>query len=320
LKTRKSIHPPYANISGRVISSKVLTPGRITMGVDPGSLVAIGQEAQGATAAEYSMMRTLQDNIDRVTVSPQFQGQQGKSGTTAYEVGVLQAQADKIMSLSVFACSLLEQKLGYLRLWNILGNYFEPTETVVDEAKKAIVNRYRSASRKTNIEGRGKGVRQISPMVGDLPDPARAYMNEEYDGVPPVSDGKTKMRSRSELGLPPLQKIYLNPSELKDAVKQSNLYFHIEVDSRPKDTSDNAKMMFREQLRDIQALMTLGSRPNIAELESDYARVHGKRKEQFFAEPLPPAPAPVAGGQDAAMLDKVLNSNQSGVTTGPQGM
>lgn len=305
LKTRKSIHPPYANISGRVISSKVLSPGRITMGIDPGALVKIGDEGQGATAAEYQMMRTLQDNIDRVTVSPQFQGHQGKSGTTAYEVGVLQAQADKVMSLSVFANSLLEQKISYLRLYNILGNYFTPTETVLDQAKNLVVNRYRVASRAVNIEGRGKGTRRIIPIDDNLPDAKSIYLQEEYSDVPPVADGQTRMRSRTELGLPPVQNIFLNPKE----IQATKLLFHIEVDAHPKDTSDNAKNAFRSQLQDIQALMAIGSRPNVSEIESDYARVWGKKRDKIFADPAP------IETQDPAMLDRVLSSNRNGVST-----
>jgi len=84
IKTRKSIHPPYANISGKVISEKSLMPGAISMGIDPGALVAIGQEGQGATASEYQMLKELREDIDRVTISPQMAGKAGKSGTYCY--------------------------------------------------------------------------------------------------------------------------------------------------------------------------------------------------------------------------------------------
>ena len=129
MKTRKSIAPPYANSSGRMISSKVLLPGRITMRLDANSLQPIGQEGQGATSSEYQMYKLLQDQIDENTVSKQFSGQQGNAGTTAFEVGVLQQQAQKLLSLTVFAMMNLEMKLGYCRLFNVLENYFEPLDT-----------------------------------------------------------------------------------------------------------------------------------------------------------------------------------------------
>lgn len=283
LKTRKSIHPPYANISGKVISSKSLMPGRITMGIDPSSLQPIGQEAQGVTAGEYQMMNKLQDNIDRVTVSPQFQGQQGKSGTTATEVGLLSRQAQKVLSLTVFVASLLEQKLGYLRLYNILANHFEPVSQELDETRKVLKNKYRQTSRTVSLPGRGQGVRQIIPTEDALPDAEQIFNEEEYQGSPEAVMG-TRQHTRDELGMPPMEKIYLNPKE----VAAAKLVFLINVDSREKDTSANAKNIFREQLQDIQQLMLMGSRPNMKEIESEYARVWGKRPEQLFSEAPPP--------------------------------
>ncbi|MEA2037606.1 MAG: hypothetical protein U9O94_08910, partial [Nanoarchaeota archaeon] len=64
IKTRKSIHPPYANISGKVISEKSLMPGAISMGIDPQALIPIGTESQGATASEYKMLEILKESID----------------------------------------------------------------------------------------------------------------------------------------------------------------------------------------------------------------------------------------------------------------
>ena len=127
LKTRKSIMPAYVNTSGRVIDRRVLSPGRISMGIDPGSLQPIaGNEVQGVTAGEANFLTMMKDLIDKSTVSDQFQGQAGKSGTTATEVMTLQQQAQLTLGLTIAACALLEKKLGYLRLFNILANWFKP--------------------------------------------------------------------------------------------------------------------------------------------------------------------------------------------------
>jgi hypothetical protein len=151
MKTRKSVAPPYANSSGRMISSKVLLPGRITMGIDANSLTPIGQEGQGATSSEYQMYKLLQDQIDENTVSKQFSGQQGNAGTTAFEVGVLQKQAQKLLSLTVFAMMNLEEKIGYLRLFNVLENYFEPLDTRYNRNAERIDNIFRNTNRKMDL-------------------------------------------------------------------------------------------------------------------------------------------------------------------------
>lgn len=314
LKTRKSIHPPYANISGKVISKSSLMPGRITMGIDPNALQAIGQESQGATAAEFQMFKELQDNLDKNTVSPQVSGQQGHSGTTAFEVNVLAKQAQKVISLLVFADSLLEQKIAYLRLDLILGKWIDPVDTKFDETRKAIIKTYRNFSRDTSIPGRGTGSRQVVMTDGSngLPNPEDIMDEEDFQGTPEPMSGRR--RTREELGMSPIQKIYINPDELKSA----RLKFFIEIDSHEEDTSTTAKLMFNDELRIIQALMSLGSQPNVQALEEEYAKVYNRPKEKIFRK----APQPMVGGEGAPggspSLDAVLNQNSSGASTVPQ--
>ncbi len=305
LKTRKSIHPPYANISGKVISERSLMPGAITMNIDPGALVAIGQEGQGATASEYQMLNTLGDRIDKVTVSPQMQGQGGKSGTTAFEVDVLQKQAEKVLSLIVFACSMLEKKTTWLRFNYCLEKYFEPTGTKVDDLRNQLVNKYRKTSTKTTIQGRGSGVRKIIPIENNQEEltPEKVYEMEEYEGVPSKQENGKRGYTREELGMEPVQHIFLD----LDVLRNNKYIFFVEVSAKPKDTSMNAKLMFREEIKDVQALMAMGSRPNVKELEATYALLNGRRKEKLFAEPLPlPQEIPEGGAQS-------INSNSPGM-------
>lgn len=285
LKTRKSIHPPYANVSGKVISSKALMPGVISMNVDPGALQKIGEEGQGATAAEFQMLQELRENIDKITVSPQVQGQQGKSGTTAFEVSILQKQAQKVLSLVVFAESMLEKKIGYLRLALVLWKYYDPIDTRVDEAKGELKKVFRRTIRKTNIDSRGSGTRMVVPTDGKLPSPEQIFNEEEYLGTPAPQEGH-RQRARDELGMDPYEIIYLSTEELR----KSKWIFYIEVEAREKDTSNSAKMMFREELRDIQAMMQMGSVPNVEELQNTYAIIWKRKKEKMFKAPQPTAP------------------------------
>jgi hypothetical protein len=271
IKTRKSIHPPYANVGHRVISSKVLMPGRITMGIDANVLQPIGVESQGATASEFQMFKLLQDRVDENTVSKQFTGMQGKSGTTAFEVATLQKQAEKLLSLTIFACTMMEMKVGYQRLFNVLDNYFDPIDTRVDDMRQAITNRYRTTSRSTSLGGDlGEGVRQVIP-TDDLPTPGAVYSQERTSGA---REGMT----REKAGLPKLRRIYLDPKMLKKA----RLMWYIDIDTQPKETSNAKKLLFREELADIMALINLGSRPNIQELEKQHAVVWNRQKDKLF--------------------------------------
>jgi len=310
LKTRKSIHPPYANISGKVISEKSLMPGAISMGIDPGALVKIGEEGQGVTASEYQMLNELREGIDRVTVSPQMAGQAGKSGTTAFEVSLLQQQAQKNISLILFACVLLEKKVTWIRSNYVMANHFEPIGTEIDDARNKLVNLFRSTSMRTTIPGRGNGVRKIIP-VDDLNKMTSedVYNEEEYSGTPVPTDG-SRRRTREELDMDPLQHLYIDLNILKN----NKYIFFIEVDAKPRDTSNNAKLMFREELRDIQALQLMGSQINNEGLEAEYALIFNKRKEKMFTKKQP-MPAPVTGqGAKQPGGGNVLNDNAPKMT------
>lgn len=305
IKTRKSIHPPYANISGKVISEKSLMPGAISMGIDPGALVKIGEEGQGATASEYQMLRELREDIDRVTISPQFLGEAGKTGKTATETVTLQQQAQKTLSLIIFACGLLEKKCQWLRTNYVIANYFEPIGTMVDDMRGKLVNTYRTMSINTHLPDRGKGVRKIVPVDNMQMTGEDIYHYESYADTPEAKDGQ-KRYTREELGMDPLQVLYIDVSILKNC----KYIFFTEVESQPRDTSVNAKLMFREELRDIQAMMNMGSRPNMEELEKSYATIWNKRKEKLFGKAATAQEMAAAAGQGGG---NVLNDNAPAV-------
>lgn len=311
IKTRKSIHPPYANISGRVISEKSLMPGAISMGISPGDLVAIGQEGQGVTASEYQMLKELREDIDRVTVSPQIQGQAGKSGTTAFEVSLLQQQAQKNIALIVFAMGLLEKKVTWLRANYVLANYFDPIDERVDDVRNELVNVYRTVSLRTNIKDRGMGVRKIIPIDSKTSKTAQdIYNEEEYDDVAEDPEG-AKRKSREQLGMDPIQKVYINV----DILKNCKYIFYTEVEAKPRNTSTNAKIMFREELRDIQALQQMGSTINVEGLQEEYALLWNKKKEKMFGKPQTTMPGQEMPGQGGA---NVLNQNQPALEATPE--
>jgi len=293
IKTRKSIHPPYANNSGRVISSRVLMPGRITMGIDSGSLQAIGQEGQGVISSEFQMFKLLQDNIDENTVSKQFTGQQGKAGMTATETNVLQAQAQKVLSLTIFAAMMLEGKCGYLRLWDVLENYFEPTDTRFSNAQQRIENVFRTTSRKTDLgDNNGVGTRKIIPTDRDFPTPEEIREQELFTETPQPRGG-VRRKTREDLGMQPMKTIYLNPTKLKKA----KLYWYIDVDTKEKETSNVEKLLFREELADIAMLMKMGSRPKMEAIQDQHALVWNRPKDKLFESPIDPSVMASGGAQ-----------------------
>lgn len=234
LKTQKSFMPPYLNISGRILSNRVLMPGKISYGIQPGTLAPINdKEAEGLTNAELAMIKEMQESINFETVSPVFQGQQAEGDPTATEIVELQRQAKLILGLTVFAMSMLEWKLEWLRLDNILVNWFEPEDQVVDNARNVLKSRFRKVSVPRTIEGEGEGQRIVVP-TNRIPS-SEAIMRAE--------DAISKEQGK------PIRLLFLNPEE----IKSSKLIWQIVVRPQERVTSELGKLMFRAEMADAQA-------------------------------------------------------------------
>lgn len=278
LKTRKSFSRPYVNTSGKVISKKVLTPGRISMGISPDALQPIGEEGQGVTSSEFGVLEKLQDLVDRSTVSNQFTGQQGRAGTTATEVMELQKQAKLTLGLTIAACALLEKKLAYLRLYNILGNWFNPiaTEVVqIGDVRKEI-NSYRKVQTEGNTRYFGKGERRVITVEGELPGDQQIRAEE--------------IKLEKEKGHP-VELMYISKQGLADA----KIRWYIVINPKEKETSSFYKMLFREELNDIMLLMNMGSKPKVAELENKLSRIYGENESKLFDKNIPSVVTAMAG-------------------------
>lgn len=286
LKTRKSITPPYLNVSGKIISKRVLSPGNISQGIPPNSLQPIGSESQGVTAGEYQIYQELLHNVDRSTIGPAFQGQQSAPGTTATEIVAVQRQAKLSLGIIISACTMLEQKLAYLRLPIVIANYFEPIGEIMGEDGVAL-KKYKSTSREVTIDGAGNGTRLVIPLDGLLP-------GKEIVRALEISDEK-------ETGYPS-QRIYLSPKNLKAA----ELTWRCVVVPKEKESSATAKLMFREILNDAMGLIKLGSRPNMAGMEEEFARVYGVDRNKYFASasdvqtPMTQGQSPIGGMSNPA--------------------
>lgn len=262
LKTRKSVTPAYINTSGKVISRRVLSPGNISQGIAPGSLQAIGNEGQGVTQGEFSVYQELLNRIEQSTVSPIFQGQFGRSNTTATEVLEVQRQARLALGIIISACTLMEVKLGYLRLPLIIANYFEPIDEVMGE-EGTMKKSYRSTTRETQIDGAGSGTRRVIPIDGELPDEKTVRALEIVD--------------EQETGYPS-QRIYLSPKELR----KIEVTWRVVVTPKERDSSAYEKLLFREILNDATALFNMGSVPNVAGLEGEFSKIYGIDKNRIF--------------------------------------
>lgn len=269
LKTQKSFAPPRYNLSGRILSGRVFMPGKINHGLPPNSLPPLEGENEGTTQAEFAMIKEIQASIDAETVSPVFAGQQAAGSPTATEIIELQRQAKMVLGLTVFAMSMLEWKLEWLRLQNLLVNWFQPEDQVVDGARQALKDKYRQVAVDRPIEGEGTGRRMIIPTK---------------DGIPSGrSIKKAEDALAKEQGMP-VRLIFLDPDE----VCSSKITWQIIVKPKEKKTSEVSKLLFRSFMQDILPLQ-----PNLSYLQEKAASVWEENHQKLFAPN--PAPPPMPG-------------------------
>lgn len=274
LKTQKSFAPPRYNLSGRIVSNRVFMPGKMNYGIPPNSFPPLEGENTGVTQAEFNMIKEIQESINTETTSPIFQGQQGTGDQTATEIIELQRQAKMILGLTVFSVSMLEWKLEWLRLKNLLANWFNAEDQVVDEARGLLKSKFRQTSVDRSVEGEGMGRRIVIPTKEPMPSP-QAIMKSE-DAL------------SQEQGVP-VRLIFLNPDEITN----SKLIWQIVIKPKERKTSEVSKLLFRAFMQDVIPLQ-----PNMAYLQERMASVWEENPQKLFApNPAPPMPAEGVEGQ-----------------------
>jgi hypothetical protein len=269
LKTQKSFLPPYINTSGKIISTKVLMPATISMGIPPGALVPVSpNEIQGMTNAEFNMIQQLTKIIDTNTASQTFTGNPEQGQVLATQIVELQRQAKLMMGTLIAAASLLEQKLIMLRLMNVLKNWFAPIDEMVDKARNTLRQRYRISTRQIPIEGKGMGMRMIVPT----------------ENLPTADEIKTTEDQLSKNTGQPVRIIALNPKELETA----KLTWVIRVNPKEKKSSELSKLMFSSE---VMAAASIGLQLSQAWKEERFAEVWEENASKMF-DHTAPATAP----------------------------
>ncbi len=288
LKTQQSYKPPLLNMSGRAVSSRVFSPGKITQGADLKLRSIIeGMQFNGVTVSELAFIEELKEQINVSSVDETFQGKQTKEQVTAREIIETKRQAQIMLGLTIFACARLEWKLAWLRLFNVLAKWFEPTEEINEirgELKKT--NVFRKVTVEVPIEGRGMGIRTTVPTDGDLPTAVDVKEAEE------TLERQTGRTTRL---------IFLKP----EAIKDTKLIWQITIKPREKPTNEMSKLMFKAKLADaVQFEGRDGIAINWSELAEEFARIWGVDPKKLFKraapQQIPPrqtGPAPAAPPQ-----------------------
>lgn len=289
LKTQKSFMPPIANLTGRILSSRIFMPGKMTLGIDPTQLPPLG-ETDGVTQSEFQMLREIKERIDASTINPVSAGQQPAGRVTATQILEVQKQAQLVLGLIVASCALLEKKLGTLRLYNVIEKWLDPIDTKVDEVR-GLINKFRTINTEKNLEGRGTG-QSIVEVTEKVPEPFDIFKEEQK---------LTKTTGK------PVRKIYIS----KDA-DLSKYLWQITVVPTEKKSSNLQKILFEDMMRSAERF---AQDLNLGYLEERFATVWGENPAKMFrrqgGEMLPSG----AGEGPASKLSESVRSNAPSIAT-----
>jgi hypothetical protein len=265
----------------------------MTMGLKPQDFpLAESDVPQGVNASEFSMLQEVIRFVDANTTSQTFGGMQEKGATTATQIVEVQRQARIMLGVVILAASLLEKKITQLRLKNLIKHWFDPVDTVVDDVRQQLKNRYRIISRQRQIGEEGNGLRYT-------------MLTEE-----PITQVGVKAQEESmkeELGVP-VRITAINPQE----VRQGDYIWFVSVNPKEKKSSEMSKLMFGEM---VAQATQLGLQLNPQVIQEDFAAVWDRDPSKLFLQAgpaTPPAGTP-AGGASITPQNKPLGVQQPSI-------
>lgn len=117
--TYLSIFKPMVNIGGEIIASDVIVPGAVTTLSDPNAdlrAINVGSDLK----AGLETLSVVEKSINESSQEPLQQGQEAPSGTTAYEISRLEANANTVLGLFLQMIAKHVKDFGKLRLGDIV--------------------------------------------------------------------------------------------------------------------------------------------------------------------------------------------------------
>lgn len=285
LLLQKKADPAISNMTNRVVQKSAFFPGKVNMGINADLLKPmLPMESQMPIKDIIEGIKLIMENIDQNSVNPTFTGQKDTGSTTATEILELQRQAKLVLGLTIFASSMLEKKLGYMRFANIFKNWFSPIDDVLDEARGQLTNVYRVATMSKELPGGGSGSISVIPHEDQRMFPQHGsedhidvseqiFNQEEYEN--PEAQPRERRKRKS-----PIRKIFINAPSLQDMLRNGKILWKVDVNPTETRSSERSKLLFSEELG--QALQFFGPDVNRQHAEERWAEVWGENANKFF--------------------------------------
>lgn len=278
LTMRKSFMPPMANNTNKVLSRKVLFPGKITRDIDVTKFLPIGEKNDGVTPSQFAFFQLLKQIIDEKSVSPVFSGDVQKGNATATQIIEMKKQQMMKLGLTIWGVISLEEQLAKLRLHNLLSVWTRKIDERMDPIRQQLTDIYRTVSVKSNFEDGRKGTK----IIEFNPELANSLSSEQVEAEEEFLSRKGN----------PTRKVYLDP----EALRNIDMNWYITITPTEKETSELQRVLFVQNIKDAAELFgpqTL----NVEHLKHRFSILAGEDPEKFWLRSQPQQNGPaVAGG------------------------
>lgn len=275
-KFRQATDPPMGVPSGKIYSRDIWNPSARTQGIKKDDMVPLIYH-QGVTTSDLEMMNLFRSIESEFIGTPDtMQGISGKKKTATQHMQEQQA-AIQMVGHSTLAWMRLLKHMYVLRIYNIFENGSKP----IGRKKNPLTNKIEDVFRKFTVKN------------GNYPDGNTGkkiiqFMNRPT--TPQEEQDITDYTDQQEALGKPLKIRTINV----EALIQLNVHWHIVVNTRDKDGSSLAKVMFRDALEQAQEVSQVAQRPlNGDKIIEDYGRTWNKK--DYFMPKENPALAGMGG-------------------------
>lgn len=260
---KQKAKPTMGNKSGKVFGEEVTDPATVINDIREGDLFPILPNYKGPEQADFSMYELVKKELDKNSVERSFQGidNQPQNETATADMNDMKAQSLKVAAMFDGIVSG-ENQLNWLRTYNIIKNWTKPIDFHIDVLKKQIVNKYRTITMPTKVDGGQKATKKIVFTKDTTMDSEDVHQEEE--------DAKKKGSGEQRIA-------YLHPEQLA-MLKINWFYTCVPV---PNDSDPLSYMMFAKQINDAIGVFGIDSM-NVKRLKHTFASKTGQDFDTWF--------------------------------------
>lgn len=264
---KQKAKPTMGNKSGRNFGEEVTDPATVINDIRDGDLFPVLPNFQGPSAADFSMHKLVKEELARNSVDDSFQGIDGADQDPKKKTATQEMNERGAMSLKVAALfdGIIagENQLNWLRTYNIARHWTKPIDKQIDVFKKGIIDKYRTVTLPTTIDGGQKAMKKIV-FTKDTTMSSQDVHQEEINAM--------KNGNGSEVRI-----AYLNP-EMFASMKVNWFYTCVPV---PNGTDPLSYMLFAKQIVDAQGFFGPDSL-NVKKLKHKFAAMTGNDFDTWF--------------------------------------